>query len=559
MSGILLLAFMVLSSHNHLLGDGYTLLANVSAQSMSSPTEPLDYMVHHAVYKVLGSDSDAAIMSYRVCTYICGLLFLIGLYRSVERKQLLLIAVPVSLAFPVVQFFFGYVESYTFSFTFAILYLISAGIDLESRRLSLTTIVLLLLAIGFHLSSAIFLPSLIYLIWNKYHRRSALIVSATALLVLFVGGIAYAHFELQLERIFLPIVATQNNPYGLLSVAHFRDLINIFLLDYPLLLLMAPALVVANFRHRWFYLAALLPALLFMLSLDPKIGALRDWDLLSIASAPSIVALIWIFANNVKQYRNQVYALSLPLLLFALLHTGSWIAANTSKEFSYQYIADVTDADPHYSTKYYQGYQNRGWGAVLYDDYNDHERVIKALEKRVKAEPEDSLSRINLAKFYYLYTRQYRRAAELVEGRWMGFLVKPEAIKIIAAILKTAGYGADYNRLCEAVTLSGGTDPKLMFSYLDALIDRGRIDSASAFCYKAMDLWSQVSPDKRLNVCLMCRVQEHSQAAESCLRSLEPFLPEDSKSLIDKLLTASTDNDRATVDSLQEQIANLLR
>jgi hypothetical protein len=554
----LVLAFIFLSSQNHLLGDGYTLLENISVQSMSSPTEPLDYAVHHAVYRVLGGDSSSAYLSYRVCAYLCGLLFLIGLYRSVRNKQLLLVVVPAALTFPAIQFFFGYVESYTFSFTLSILYLVSAGLDIDSKRISLRTIVILVLAIGFHLSTAVLVPSLVYLVWNKYRRKSEVLVATAVLLVLFASGILYAHFELHLAQVFLPPLATQNNPYSLLSVAHLRDLFNIFTLDYPLLLLLAPALTGFRHKHRWFYLIALLPALIFVVLLDPKIGALRDWDLLAAASAPSIIAIIWLISNIAKHHRTQIYALSLPLLIFAVMHVGSWVVANSSKERTYEYIANATDDDLHYSPRYYRGYRNRGWAAVVYDDYKDHKRAIRALEKRVRGNPDDNRSRLNLARFYYLFPREYRKAADLLVGRWKGLLDNPESIEMLAVIFKTAGYGAEYRKLCAAVTLHGVPEPKMMFTYFDALIDRGEYDSVAAFCHIAMQQWSHVSPDKRLNVCLLCFLKGRNKSAEACLESLKRFLPSESKSVVDELLQASAENDQARINSLREELANLL-
>ena len=50
-------------------------------------------------------------------------------------------------------------------------------------------------------------------------------------------------------------------------------------------------------------------------------GALRDWDLMSLASAPLMVAIFAMFQSSNAPLRRHVSRLLVPILLFAVIHT----------------------------------------------------------------------------------------------------------------------------------------------------------------------------------------------------------------------------------------------
>ena len=292
--GLMLLIFVFLSSNNLLLGDGYTVRANIAGGMTFSPTEPLDLLVHHLVFLLTRGEEAGAQLSYQLCSYLLGLIFFIGLLLFVKDTEDLFLVFAAALGFAVLQFFFGYVEDYSFAFVAAFFYLMSAGRDMEKRSLSPGTVIFLVLGICFHLSYLVLGPSVIYLLWVLNRRRAAIWVISIWIALTVAILIAYIIWfkSIVMTDIFVPLWPKTENPYHLFSIGHLTDFAKLILLSIPLLFAIPFLYKFIDRVTVGFYLLALVPALIFILVVDPKIGMFRDWDLMSIASAPTLAFLI---------------------------------------------------------------------------------------------------------------------------------------------------------------------------------------------------------------------------------------------------------------------------
>jgi tetratricopeptide (TPR) repeat protein len=549
--GVYLIVAVVMSSNNHLLGDGYTLLDNLQESIWFSPTEPLDYLWHHAIYAVLPDGDQGALWSYRLASYLAGIMFLLVLWVAYRRSLPWSTAVAATTGFAVTQFFFGYVESYTCAFLFAFAYLASGHQDLLQGRVRWQTWLLLASAVGFHLSSLVLLPSLVYLVSQCYRSRAAVLLTAAAAAGILAAGIAFAGSKVEFGQIIVPFAPTEHNPYSLGAGQHVSDMVNIVMLNLPLL----PVIVLCLISRQrpawgWFYLLALTPALLFMLFVDPKIGAMRDWDLLALAAAPALAALLAILASWSELDSLAVRALAAPLLIFGVIHTGSWIVANASAAESYSYLKAVVAEDVHYSEDYYQAYRCKSWGTLAAAAFQDFDEATRAAKVRFRADPSDQKNRYNLAMHYFFHADELKHAAVLLSNNWWQLTGDEQKVLNIAGVFRQAGRDLEEGRVLASFIDRGGSNHLVFFNYARWLTRRGKFDQAVTSYERALASWPNAPADVRLEFCLVLLQQGTADRALTCLAEVAPSLNQEQQRLIQAINTASATGNRARVDSL---------
>jgi tetratricopeptide (TPR) repeat protein len=545
---------VLLSSRNHLLGDGYTLLQNIRAGYILSPTEPLSYLSRHLVYLIMPEGEIGALWAYRICSYIAGAGFLWVLYSTNEDKTLLVVGLPLVLTFPVIQFFFGYVESYVFSFLFALWYLLSARNDLAHHRLSWLTPVLLLLAIGFHFSGAALLPSIIYLIWNRFRSKRAASIALVTTAVIVVVGLIVVGRGIQFSQVFVPLMPTTDNPYSLLSAQHLSDLGSLLLLDYPLLPILLTALLLSRISHRWFYLLALIPALLYVVTVDPKIGALRDWDLLSRASAPTIVIGLELLRHWATSERRRTISLALPLLLFAFIHTGSWIMANTDRLETYEYVKNVVAHDVHYSGSYYKGYRNKGWSTLAMSGFKDVAESMRAEVVRLVAAPDDFINRYNLVMQMLFHTKQYHEAVKLLGIEWLKMTGDAQRTLNLAGLFRKVGDYKTESMVLRSFVDRGRPDRLVFYNYAHCLAALGQTEQADFFYKHALALWPDAPVDVRFEYCRFLLDYGTNSDAADCLSAIAPYFEPRLKSMVEALISALRADNEVAIQWLRSQL-----
>jgi hypothetical protein len=366
--GILLVTGMLfLPSENHLLGDGLTHLGNTDR--WFSPTEPLDVFLHQLVGQVTGS----LLISYRLLAWLAGIFYLLGLYlmsRLAAAPHERTIVVFSFLATATLQFYFGYVESYTLLNLFTLYFLYFAWRDLRAHHLSKLPLLFFVLAVLSHFSGMALLPGLLFLYRRNLGRGMLYLLG-----VLLLAALAAAYL-VDIRIIAVPPVATDFSTYTLLSNAHLFDLAQ-------LILLITPAFWLTIFSRRFdsqvrFALFALGGTLLFTLLVDPKIGALRDWDLLSIYALPLCLLVALRAPRHVLT--------SIVLVLIIALRIAPWIAFNSQPQV--EFMKEAIAGDLHYSKHYDNGQRLSSWGFLL-TSAGDLEGAEAVYIERLKYKPHD--------------------------------------------------------------------------------------------------------------------------------------------------------------------------
>ena len=118
--GLVWAGSLLLPSHNHLMGDGLTHLG--ATERVFSATEPLDIFLHHIAYTLVGSTE----LSYRIIAAVSCVAFLVALYLITRLFTAALERALVGLSFlatATLQFYFGYVESYTLLHVFTLYFI----------------------------------------------------------------------------------------------------------------------------------------------------------------------------------------------------------------------------------------------------------------------------------------------------------------------------------------------------------------------------------------------------------------------------------------------------
>lgn len=408
---LLAIVFVVLRSQNHLLGDGYTVLANVANPDLMLPTEPLTILATRLIYQITGNTE----LAFVILGISAGLLLLCIAYlysrELTESSSLRAAGVLLFAGIGQIQFFFGYAENYTLM-TASLAAFIYFGYmyAAENRRL-LPALALFIIAGLFHLSAWFLLPGMLFLLLLKFLRSRKIMYAmapvltlgaAVALAVIFYG-------KYQGEQVFVPLKATAINPYSLFSGRHLSDLGNLLLLAAPMPLIALLAClpkareVLTQPRSGFiFLLLCTVSGLVFSVMIDPKMGAVRDWDLLSLFSIPTAFLSTFCIAKSSFGRRMQT------MLLFAAIamvtcHSLPWVISNTYVLESKDYLKYVLADDPHYSPTYYNGYRLKSWSKIMWGDpYYDFEEVRRASSLRIDAYPDDNTNRVTCAYSNYL-------------------------------------------------------------------------------------------------------------------------------------------------------------
>jgi hypothetical protein len=457
-------------SQNHILGDGFIVANKVVDGLWFSPLEPLEYLLHQTLYQFIGGGEAGAMVVYRVSAYLAGALFLAGVFYFAPKRHRLF-ALVVGLTFGTMQFFFGYVENYTYSFLFGFFYLASAVRDLEKGKLSRLTMVWFLVGVGFHFRNLFLLPAFLYhlLQFGRRRQRAAPIMIVTALLS--IGFVLILGTHVTLSRILVPPVVTAESAYTFFSFQHLSNIANWLLLGSPLIVVIPFAVARYRTREFRFLLIATAGALLFVVLMNPWLGAYRDWDLFSVAAAPVLVWLFQMLKSETASSKGAPYRLLIPILILALLKTGSWVWGNTRKIEAYEYAREVIRKDLHYATSCIQGARNKPWGVLAAKYYGDDAEALRAWAVRFAGDPGDAG---NVRSLVRAHGRVGDTAAanDLVAQHWTRFQHDCQTLVVMAEVMVVVGNLTLAEQLYERAVVLNGSDDRVR---QNLMIIKGRL------------------------------------------------------------------------------------
>jgi hypothetical protein len=489
---------LLLPSQNHLMGDGLTILSNPT-RAFSS-TEPLEVLLHHFVYLVVGK----SLLSYRIIAFAAGLFYLLAVYLMSRLSETQLEKSIIALALlctATIQFYWGYVEHYTLLNLFTLYYLYFSWRDIRRENLTVLPFVLFLLAFVSHLSAVVLLPSVFYLYWPRLKKWLLLLA-----VPIIAGGIVAA-FAVGVLTITVPLWRNDFSTYTLLSRAHLSALV-------MLLLLVSPAFFLSFWkakpgRQMMFTVVALAGTLCFTVLIDPKIGALRDWDLLSIFAVP--------LAGLIALQAPRHYLTVVTLMILIVIRIVPWLAFNA--KLQNEFVGKSVRSDLHYTQQYDNGQRLVSWGLILYK-VGDCKGAKEAWQQKLQYTPDHINALRMLAPLlfemgefpesYQIYLRmlelqpddpEYRyhasyllfrmgdndNAQRLLTNAPPEFRDNPNTARLLAGILGATGHHREAIEIIENNPLQD-TDGYLPYMLAKSCLAVGRNDLARQLINRAIEL-----------------------------------------------------------------------
>jgi tetratricopeptide (TPR) repeat protein len=542
--------FVSLRSNNFIMGDGYVLIGSLFKNRTLWPLEPLEFYWHSILYFLFGGGETAAYMAYRFWSTIMGLVFFVGLFYFYRGKAFLW-ATAIVGTFAGMQLFFGYIENYATSYVLIIFYIIFAIRDLDNKKLSLPTILCLVIAAAFHLGNIIYFPSLVYLFWKLRGRGKAFFIffGLLTLISIILAIYLIPSHRLNVGRVIIPILPNSQSPYYLLSSSKLFDLVNWILLLFPLVIALPFLSFFRKIMNKSFWAAVLVPGFCLMIFFDPTLGAIRDWDLMAMVSAPLLAMTTIYYISSAFENRERAYSILLPLFIFAILHTGSWVIMNHSKIEAYQYIKSIIKDDLHYSKDYLDGYRNKHWSFIAQTVFNDCDEVIRACEIRFKGDPSDVATITTLSQCY-LELGDTARAYAIIMGSSQRYNDDSKFVAAMAELMIDMKYYPQAESIYQSYIENFGTDYHIYNNFGMLKEKQGKADSA----FYLYDLAFRVRPDAPIDdqfrFYIYCISQEQQQIAFAGITRIYNSLRANQKLLADEIQNALIQNNKVALDNI---------
>jgi hypothetical protein len=443
MSILSLPIFWIFRTRLHLLGDGYFRIRDLSAGKFHLQ-EWLDGVIHLVIFRVIRTliSSWSTELTYSVVSILCGGIFVFLALKLSSHLGKTAVAKFLIFTFLFssgsIQLFFGYVESYSILQVVLLAYIWFAALYVSGRMSILPVFFAFLFSVGLHITSLIFLPSLIYLVtlrrkgsprkrvsWAKTLSNALIFAGLIVALVVVISWIIIVATGLEKagKGIFiLPLFGTESYPFGMFSLAHLSEFFNQLLLISPLGISLFVFFLFFKIKHREFgdsfanfLILSTILGLVYLFGFNFTLGS-ADWDLRS-SPAPFLGLLGgYLFAKwGEKWYEGEksssegsakanssggqrFKAWSLIFIWFGIFHTFPWVLVNASHLRSVARYVMIQEYDPHPVDE--TGYNLYKVARILRlaDVPEEEEKLyLRALDRN----PYDTLSYFNLAAYYH--------------------------------------------------------------------------------------------------------------------------------------------------------------
>lgn len=416
-SGIIL---FLCRGHTYLYGDGHLIISNIEKGNLVSLTAfgfSLFIKFSARLFHINSWIGPANFMAW--ISIICGVVYLYFLYKIltllIEEQRLRPLFYLIAATSAIIVLFTGYVETYSILTAWLALYLYYSLRFLKGEGKTYILILIFVMGVFWHVWFAAFFPSLLYVI-NKRHKilSGKIIVALSSLYILgmIVGGRIILREGIPPV---IPILSDSDTNYSLVSYHHIIDIFNIMVMAGPVMIILGLALIIMNFGRKLSsnlnaLIFAGIPSLTIAVFLDPALGAVRDWDVLSIFALPIILTGIVLLWKYIREAPKQAYIL-IPLLLIGILQTGTFIVYNKNTDLAVDRIIRVLRDDPHYSDAYYGGERILPFTTIISNVYERHKEGSEFLERRAQSSSSKSGDLVQLAYQYY-NQKNYEKALD---------------------------------------------------------------------------------------------------------------------------------------------------
>ncbi len=261
----------------------------------------------------------------------------------------------------------GYVESYAPAFAMLVLWGVTSVGFMRSKLSAWPVITFCCVALLSHAATLGVVPATVWILWKGRQEGRTGTTALVSFPVLIAALTAFLAWDINRQQVggigveaghfIMPLLPSADNPYSILSLAHFVDFINQWMLLVPAAVVAAVLILITTSRfqpsrddgtesssaHRdehIFWALAIIPMLLGSILIDPKLGWARDWDLMTIFATPALVALaLWLAQLNSSSIRRAAATT-------AVVSLGLWLAVGARAESEEQRFKALLELDP---------------------------------------------------------------------------------------------------------------------------------------------------------------------------------------------------------------------
>jgi len=404
---ILLGLFYVFRSRALVYGDGYLVLEyhtgldnpfDFSANFM----KPLVVLFHRAAYKLLSGIIDTAPVNVLSMINVAGgVVAFWALYqitrflgRDSYERRLLLVGV---LTCGTVILFFGYIENYTWPLALGLWSLAYSFAYIKGVNGRGPAIVAGIIAVGFHFFCLPFLVVAVIAAWfgpgeTVDNSKSKYVSHFNRIILILPFAIALVFQLVELPPYFVKLWPVTGHPYWFLSGQHLVDVFNEMILAAPVGFIIVIYFFLRGRKNKLtpepveqILISLSLMTFLITFWIDPKLGAARDWDLLSFVGFP---LTLWGLYRFNRFYPGAAKRPGTTVILVIIILIG--IVPNLVEKNDLHKAAVRLDKimyeDIHYQLAYLNGERCVSWGYALEIKVGDRDRAQKYFQRRIKTE-----------------------------------------------------------------------------------------------------------------------------------------------------------------------------
>ncbi|UCD64953.1 MAG: tetratricopeptide repeat protein [Candidatus Zixiibacteriota bacterium] len=420
-SALMVAALFLLRSRALVYGDGYAVLDHAAGAGDATVYDQYFLQIlaayfHRGAYLFLnGLFSLSSEHAYALVNSIGGMLGLWAIYRLAGQiatclSSRLFIAVGAMTSASVILFF-GYIENYTWATALGLWTLSYSIAYVRGKGGAVGLVVLGSLCVFYHLIALPFAVTALLAIFIKSDPRGTSVFGVPiktigVFLIVLSAALALASHLLEITAL-VPLWPIRDNPYSVLSQAHLIDIANEIMLVAPVGL----ALLILTLVYRRGRAVAVgeddsilgMAALLTFLTafwIDPEIGAVRDWDLLSFFGLP---LTMWALLRFSKYFRGRCVPgiWMLPVLAVVFVNIGPNLCEKNRPDLAVSRLDALLCHDPHYGTDYRMAERCIPWAVILHRGVGDKQLPMKYYYRRLDAFPGSYRACFNLADSYF--------------------------------------------------------------------------------------------------------------------------------------------------------------
>jgi tetratricopeptide (TPR) repeat protein len=352
----------------------------------------------------------------------------------------------------------------------------------------MTCLVTFAVGVGLHVSFAAFLPALIWVL--AFSRKSLgkkvfYAIATLCVVLMYVIGITLTRKSLGL---FLLPWPSSESTYFLFSIEHFADMANLFLLTVPVLGFVFAAQMYLKLvgNDKWertqrFLVYMSVSALPFVFFIDPTIGAIRDWDLLSLAATPVVFSGVY-FLLKKSASSLKLASVALPILALGLWHTGAWVYSNMDQRRAMDTMIPALLDDAHYTQDYHDGTRLVPLAMVAANVIRDNRTAVDLVNRRLSIDSTD-VAAMDVLQAIYANIGDLSSSADILR-KMLAIEPENETVRLVLGItLSSSGQSNEAVDILRKLGTSPG-DYRRDFYLGSSYLNLGRYDSALVYLNK---------------------------------------------------------------------------